>query len=234
MWGTIQSQQQMDGFRKVINYCAFQDLGYCGPNFTWCNMQEGENRISLRLDRAFANLEWTQKFEGIKVHHLVDSTSDHSALLLSDSMFQKKIQEKRRALNSLTLQDKDGTLSTEINCLRKEINDLLDDEEIYWGQRAKAHWLKEGDKNTRFFHAQASERHKQNTILGIRDSQGKWCDEMDSIAKAAIDCFDNIYTMASPSQIDEVLAEIPTRVTEEMNESLNRNFTSEEVVTALK
>lgn len=43
----------------------------------------------------------------------------------------KKIQTKRNALNSLTLQDKDGMLSTEINCLRKEINDLLDDEEIY-------------------------------------------------------------------------------------------------------
>ncbi|KAL0012547.1 hypothetical protein SO802_007655 [Lithocarpus litseifolius] len=30
--------------------------------------------------------------------------------------------------------DKDGTLSTKINCIRREINDL-DDEEIYWGQR---------------------------------------------------------------------------------------------------
>ena len=72
----------------------------------------------------------------------------------------KKILTKRNTLNSLTLQDKDGTLSTEINSLRREINDLLDNEEIYWGQRAKAHWLKEGDKNTRFFHAQASERRK--------------------------------------------------------------------------
>ena len=94
----------------------------------------------------------------------------------------KKILTKRNTLNSLTLQDKDGTLSTEINNLRREINDLLDDEEIYWGQRAKAHWLKEGNKNTRFFHAQASEQRKQNTILGIWDNQGRWCDEKDSIA----------------------------------------------------
>ena len=43
----------------------------------------------------------------------------------------KKIKEKRNTLNSLTLQDKDGSLSTEINCLRREINDLLDNEEIY-------------------------------------------------------------------------------------------------------
>ena len=192
--GAIRSQQQMDGFRKVVDYCAFQDLGYCCLDFTWCNMQGGENKIYLRLDRAFANLEWTEKFGGMKVHHLVDSTSNHSALLLFNSsvhhqtrakrfhfeamwtknaeckaiienswgmgfdlstlegvmdnlssyaadlknwsskvfgQIPKKIQTKRNALNSLTLQDKDGTPSNEINCLRREINDLLDDEEVY-------------------------------------------------------------------------------------------------------
>ena len=165
-------------------------------------MQGGENRIYLRLDRAFANSEWTEKFGGMKAHHLVDSTSDHSALLISNSTTQhqsrakrfhfkamwtknaecktiiesswgvnidlstpegimsnrndcavelmrwgsnvfsqipKNIKEKRNTPSSLTLQDKDGSLSTEINGLRWEINDLLDDEEIYWGQRAKAH-----------------------------------------------------------------------------------------------
>ena len=60
--GAIQSQQQMDGFRKVVDYCAFQELGYYGSNFTWCNMQGGDNKIYLRLDRAFANLEWFEKF----------------------------------------------------------------------------------------------------------------------------------------------------------------------------
>ena len=192
----------MDGFRKVVDYCAFQDLGYCGGDFTWCNMQGGENRIYLRLDRAFANSKWKEKFGGMKAHHLVDSTSDHSALLISNSTTQhqsrakrfhfeamwtknaecktiiesswgvnidlitpegimsnlndcavelmrwssnvfsqipKNIKEKRNTLSSLTSQDKDGSLSTEINGLRWEINDLLDDEEIYWGQRAKAH-----------------------------------------------------------------------------------------------
>ena len=94
----------------------------------------------------------------------------------------KKIQAKRNTLNSLTKQDKGGDMSTEINSLKKEINELLDDEEIYWGQRAKAHWLKERDKNIKFFHAQASKRHKQNTILGIWDEQGRWCDEKKSIA----------------------------------------------------
>jgi len=85
----------MDGFRKVVDYCAFQDLGYCDSDFTWCNMQGGENKVYLRLDKAFANSEWTAKFGGMKAHHLVDSTSDHSALLISDSTIQRQNRVKR-------------------------------------------------------------------------------------------------------------------------------------------
>ena len=61
------------------------NLGYRGADFTWCNMQEGENRIQLRLDRAFANTKWVGKFDGTRVYHLVDLTSDHCALLLTNS-----------------------------------------------------------------------------------------------------------------------------------------------------
>ena len=51
----------------------------------------------------------------------------------------KKIQSKRNALSALTQLDKNGVLSVEIRNLRRELNELLEDEELYWGQRAKAH-----------------------------------------------------------------------------------------------
>ena len=51
-------------------------------------MQRGDNKIYLRLDKAFANLEWFEKFREMKVHHLPDSTFDHSALLVSASIFR--------------------------------------------------------------------------------------------------------------------------------------------------
>ena len=43
----------------------------------------------------------------------------------------KKIQAKRNALNMLTHQGNKEEASTEINRLRREINDLLDREETY-------------------------------------------------------------------------------------------------------
>ena len=69
--------------------------------------------------------------------------------------------------------------------------------------------------------------------MGIWDCCGRWCKGRDDIAQAVIDYFNNIYALAS-SGIDEVIDAIPTRVTEEMNENLNKSFTREEVAIALK
>ena len=137
-------------------------------------------------------------------------------------------------MSNLTQHNKNGELSSEIRILRRELNELLDEEELYWGQRAKAHWLKEGDRNKKIFHAHASERRKQNTIMGIWDEHSRWCEEKESIAQAAIDYFENIYTTTCPTQVEDVAAAIPTRVFEDMNESLTQVFTREEVATALK
>uniref|UniRef100_A0A7N2R6D1 Endonuclease/exonuclease/phosphatase domain-containing protein n=1 Tax=Quercus lobata TaxID=97700 RepID=A0A7N2R6D1_QUELO len=83
--GAHHSQNQMDGFRQIVNHCGFKDLGYCGPDYTWCNMKEGSNRISLRLERAFVTNEWLGHFKDPTVHHLVNSTSDHCILAITDS-----------------------------------------------------------------------------------------------------------------------------------------------------
>lgn len=62
-WGGAQrSQRQMDEFRSVVNLYGFKDLGYTSPQFTWCNMQEGEDIAYLRLDRVFATQDWIDNF----------------------------------------------------------------------------------------------------------------------------------------------------------------------------
>ena len=48
--GALRLQKQMDDFREIIHQCGFKDLGLVGLEFTWCNMQEGDNRVLLRLD----------------------------------------------------------------------------------------------------------------------------------------------------------------------------------------
>ena len=95
MGGACRSQRQMEGFRSAVNACCFKDLGFFGPKFTWCNMQEGDDRVYLRLDRAFATQSWADNYKEARVHHIVDSTSDHFALLISDSTVYQLPRRRR-------------------------------------------------------------------------------------------------------------------------------------------
>ena len=105
----------------------------------------------------------------------------------------RKIQNKRKALYGMVLRDRDGSLGREINKLRKEINDLLDSEEILWQQRAKVQWLTLGDCNTKFFHSKALERRNKNTINRIQDENGVWCETEENIAEVAVNYFERLY-----------------------------------------
>ncbi|KAH7677444.1 hypothetical protein IHE45_07G084600 [Dioscorea alata] len=51
--------------------------------------------------------------------------------------------------------------------LRKQLMLICRQEELYWKQRSRLQWLKEGDENTSFFHATANGRKNRNFIPSI-------------------------------------------------------------------
>ena len=48
-------------------------------------------------------------------------------------------------------------------------NELLHSHEVYWKQRSKAFWLRDGDSNSKFFHAMASTRRRTNNLAKLRN-----------------------------------------------------------------
>ena len=65
----------------------------------------------------------------------------------------------------------------EISAVRKELNELHIREEIMWNQLSRVLWLQNGDRNTKFFHASASQRQRKNRIGGLMDEGGIWQEE---------------------------------------------------------
>lgn len=47
---------------------------------------------------------------------------------------------------------------------KDKLEEILSHEEAYWKQRAKSFWLKDGDTNSKYFHAAASSRKKLNYL----------------------------------------------------------------------
>jgi hypothetical protein len=65
----------------------------------------------------------------------------------------------------------------------------LKQEEVLWRQRSRAVWLKDGDKNTKFFHGKASQRKKTNAIKKLKDEDGIWWHGQDKVEEVLIDFF---------------------------------------------
>ena len=84
----------------------------------------------------------------------------------------KLLSEKKTRLQFLEENAQPDQSREEISLLRKEIQFLLNQEETYWRQRSRITWMREGDRNTSFFHAQASQRRKANTIIRLRHPNG--------------------------------------------------------------
>ncbi|KAL5551591.1 hypothetical protein UlMin_001767 [Ulmus minor] len=108
-------------------------------------------------------------------------------------------------------------------------------EELYWKQRSRVNWLKDGDKNTKFFHRKASNRRFKNEILGVCDENGCWQTDVGLVKSVFNDYFEAIFRSSNPSPdlIKEVTMSIPCRVTAEDNSFLLRPFVAAEVKAAL-
>lgn len=91
---------------------------------------------------------------------------------------------------------------------RSEYLKLLERKEVYWKQRSKQFWLREGDQNTRFFHNLASGRKRNNKVARLKDKNDKWKEEardlLEIITEYFLDLFKARATAGSLSEREKV------------------------------
>jgi hypothetical protein len=122
---------------------------------------------------------------------------------------------------------------------KKEENQLIQDweaickqEEILWRQKSRVQWLKEGEKNTKFFHRSTLARRTHNKILKIRDQEGIERYSHQDIESSLVNHFQDIAREPNLDQteaIHRILRHIPRLVTEEHNINLRKPISLEEV-----
>ncbi|XP_019170974.1 PREDICTED: uncharacterized protein LOC109166477 [Ipomoea nil] len=115
--------------------------------------------------------------------------------------------------------------------LDERMRALFDQLNVFWRQRAKQHWLRHGDRNTRFFHLYASARKRKNRIAKLLDENNQWVEE-DGLLNLAARYYQNIFTTKGV-QFDAALDDLAMKVSDEDNHNLMRHFTIEEVKDAL-
>ncbi|KAK9934053.1 hypothetical protein M0R45_021214 [Rubus argutus] len=110
----------------------------------------------------------------------------------------KEKKEIEATINKLDEEDRDEGLCfakrRERENLRIRLEELVFREEIYWSQRAKPKWAREGDSNTSFFHKIVNGRRKRNFIERIELSSGLVVEEEALIQEEIINFYKKLYS----------------------------------------
>ncbi|KAL8129303.1 hypothetical protein V2J09_018458 [Rumex salicifolius] len=78
--------------------------------------------------------------------------------------------------------------------LRGELDCILEQIHIFWVQKARTDVLKDGDRNTKFFHACAVVCRKRNRIEGLFDEAGIWHDNPSELRSMVVDHFKALFS----------------------------------------
>jgi hypothetical protein len=146
---------------------------------------------------------------------------------------EQRIKKARQELEACMLAPISAVKVEEETRLCCHLEHLEEMKNIKWRQRAHAGWLKEGDRNTRFFHAFASAWKKKNRIKKLRREDGSEVEEGGGLTDYILSYFQDLFTSQGGDRMPELLAAVKPCVTPAMNECLAGEFTAMEVKAAL-
>lgn len=125
---------------------------------------------------------------------------------------------------------KDPAMARKIKEIQQEVDECLEQEDICWKQRVKAHWFQSGNRNTKFFYMCANQRRKTNNICKVQDEGDQIFTNLDDISRVFTDFYHHLIFKTSNSlDMDACVDVVEARVTNEMNAQLSLEFTVEGV-----
>ncbi|KAG8503437.1 hypothetical protein CXB51_001595 [Gossypium anomalum] len=180
----------MDDFCEIVDELSLVDLKIDNGWFTWVNNREGIAMVKERLDHFIIPANDVTKFPFIetKFNGTKDIMERMEKVCQDLGTWQcKKYKELSKQISKLKSKinrsvDNFGGLyeGNRLKAMRVKLGNL-NDKEKYWAQRSRVIWLREGNRNTKFFHVRASSRRKKNNIERLKDIHGCWKNNIKDI-----------------------------------------------------
>ncbi|XP_071924868.1 uncharacterized protein [Coffea arabica] len=240
-------------FLNFMSEAGVVDAGFSGSRYTWCNNRPGPARIWKRLDTFLLNGTALGMHHQVTVQYLDRDPSDHAPLLLSvvlaaklrgmkqvlrqwstlsfGDIFETIRGAERELVDVETKYDLDPSdaLRCELHQAQARLRRALSIEEGFWRQKARAKWLQDGDRNSKFFHSLVAERRRRSVIHRVRRSDREWLGELSRIGEAVISFFQKLFTAETVLPANGLLENIPSLVTTQDNVALTEISQLEEV-----
>ena len=96
----------------------------------------------------------------------------------------------------------DNATTEEIAAALKEFFDAFKTEEMFWKQKSRVFWLREGDINTNFFYTLTKQRKAMNKITQLLDTNGNIVEDEEGLIAIATSYFRLIFESSNPEDIE--------------------------------
>ena len=141
-------------------------------------------------------MNFAEKLKKIKENLKLWNTSEFGFIDSNIGMLESKIQKidsiaNERDLNPSELENRKSAQLGLWEWLRRK--------ESYWAQNSRTRWIREGDKNTRYFHTLASIRRRKNNIESFQN-EGRVIESPTEIIEAANEFFSSLFSEAHQSR----------------------------------
>ncbi|OMO90423.1 Endonuclease/exonuclease/phosphatase [Corchorus olitorius] len=188
--------------------------------------------------REVVKAAWDNNFQGSSSYRLVQKLKAAKGNLKkwNKEVFENLFEKRKRLEQEIA--SKQASLDTIQSCaeerrLRIQLEEVAEQEQIFWMQKSRFNWIIQGDRNTKFYHTVTAKRRVRNRISRVKGKDGNWKGDQKEIEATFYKAYEEIFTKedeASESDIREVLQNLNiTTLNDNHKEILNKPFEAEEV-----
>lgn len=116
--------------------------------------------------------------------------------------------------------------------LKFELAVAHNEEEKFWREKSKEQWLKEGDRNTNYFHNCVKGKQIKNKVLMLLDEMDIEQFSEGEKEEVAVNFYRDLFMSSNPFDLESIFEGLKPQVTATMNADLTAPISQEEIKTA--
>nr|XP_027096099.1 uncharacterized protein LOC113715996 [Coffea arabica] len=138
--------------------------------------------------------------------------------------YYRDLYQKLQTLSqgSRSVEDYYKEMEGRVAAVKNQLVGAYNEEEQYWQQKSRLSWLREGDKNTKYFHAVVKGRRKRNKIGNLKREDGSWTTTDEEITAEVAKYYKHLFKSSEIQCLEDILDGIPSTITDHMNGNLTR------------
>ena len=180
------------------------------------------------------NEAWNREVQGAPCYKLYRKQSNTTKALKkwNREVFgncQTKISELSSLIEKVQSKEMNESNARKEAALQCELEEWMRRNEVLWRQKSREVWLKDGDKNSKFFHLSTIIRRRKNSIDAIKAEDGSWLTCKKEIRIHIVEKFAQLFSeedVIFPQDLDNL---ITPSITEVENSELCRMPTPQEI-----